>query len=874
MPESNETFVGRTAEMAELRKALQQARQHRQPEFVLVQGEMGAGKTTLVEHFLTEESARDASLLIGRGKCTFEDQTNGLVPFSQVLDSLARPGLQGRTANEWLGVFKEVAPLWIDVFTAGLGTAIIKTVTEAGKLARQRTYTQMNVFQQFETALKRLVGQQPAIVYIDDLHWADESSLHLLKYLAQHYQSGAILFICAYRQVHAIETGANAGVFREVYHSLTQRKAVELNLSQGIEISDYVAQRFPGHALPTELLKRAEEITDGHPLFVRELFALWQDTGVIGLGLDANGRPVWTQQKEPDVAQFSMRLDAALDERLRLMDERLRDVLTWAAVQGEEFVAQIIAQAYHQDEYRVFEALETLERRYNMVRFKGMREINAAFLDSYQFAHAFYCDLVYERLGKPRRRIMHREVGASIENLRSAAPQVAGQLARHFEAAGQWLKAAEYALAAARQEQAGYHWAEGEKQCQFGLDALRNADSETHAVRLRLDLLECSGDGSYEVGNYELADQCYRAALALAESIPGAQQAAAHLCVKLGDVCEYEGKYEEAMQLADHGLKILAVSDEPFGEVTVRLRWLQAMMQGRFGDGQTAISALHQLTLDAVDAPLTFKSPRTMAQVYNSLAVLLTEVGRYSEAINALNQSLEWAEKGADQPYITGLQLNMAYILLEMGDLDKSQTWIDKWQCVASDLGLGDSLIYTRAMAAEIALARGKVQEALTGLTSVQKEAEEANSRWYLSHIYTTLALAHTAAADLTAAEAAARSALSLAEAMKYRWEWAYAFDALAQVEIAQRNWDAAEQHFQQAFEMHHNAGHRHYAARVQVHYAAMLIQLGRSEEAARLLGEAEAALRELALDREAEQARQLLAACTTPETTGGSDPA
>ena len=94
-------------------------------------------------------------------------------------------------------------------------------MTEAGKLVRQRNYTQTNVFQQFETALKRIVGQQPVIVYIDDLHWADESSLRLLKYLAQHCQNGAILFICAYRQVQAIETSANAGVFREVYHSLT-----------------------------------------------------------------------------------------------------------------------------------------------------------------------------------------------------------------------------------------------------------------------------------------------------------------------------------------------------------------------------------------------------------------------------------------------------------------------------------------------------------------------------------------------------------------------------------------------------------------------------------------------------------------------------
>jgi predicted ATPase len=96
-------FVGRAAELRQLHDFLSSVMSTRRPEVVLVQGDIGVGKTSLVEHFLSGIPRQDDQgrvLLIGRAKCALESGGSGLIPFSQLLTSLLNESEQRRIRPE------------------------------------------------------------------------------------------------------------------------------------------------------------------------------------------------------------------------------------------------------------------------------------------------------------------------------------------------------------------------------------------------------------------------------------------------------------------------------------------------------------------------------------------------------------------------------------------------------------------------------------------------------------------------------------------------------------------------------------------------------------------------------------------------------
>src|SRR3974377_1790466 len=115
---SSQPFVGRTADLRQLHTALTSVLDSKRPQFVLIEGEFGAGKTALVEHFLLE-IARD-NLLIGQAKCAMESEGIGLFPSTQLLADLLEEVASRRIVPGSMTEFvKEVAPAWLDIFTVG-----------------------------------------------------------------------------------------------------------------------------------------------------------------------------------------------------------------------------------------------------------------------------------------------------------------------------------------------------------------------------------------------------------------------------------------------------------------------------------------------------------------------------------------------------------------------------------------------------------------------------------------------------------------------------------------------------------------------------------------------------------------------------------
>jgi len=856
-------FVGCEPELHQLHHALQTVVNSKKPNFVLIQADYGVGKTALVEHFLTEVSSQNPHILIGLGKCAMEKEFSGLVPFAQLFTSLTNQGVKRLVVMGDLFKFaKEVAPAWLDIVTAGAASATVKTVDASRKLIGSSTFSQENVFVQFTNALSRLAEKHPVIAFIDDLHWADASSLGLLFHLARNLQDRAVLFIITYRPVEAMETGVNAATFRDIRANLFRYGAIELEIKQGIDVAQYVAKRYPLNAFPSDLIKRVQELTGGHALFASQVFSLWEDKGTIAAIPTSSGLSEWRVVDNADVNfVIPQTLGEVLAERIRSMSDELREILICASVEGEDFTVQTIAHLRELNDLKACDDLELLEHHYYLIQGKGPKQIGLNVLDVldfYHFAHRFFREHVYNQLAPSKKRILHKQVGECLETLYTDRSEIAGQLARHFREALDLMKSAQYALMAARFEQSHYAWEEGERWCEFGLELVEKLPSNMETIRLQMSLLEQSGYGHYSTGHYSIADERYRKVLTLAQQL-GDPVRIAELCNKLNNVCVNEGQYEESVRLLDQAKQILSDEAIPLGELQLDIEANWAFAQARLGKTDLAVSTFRKALSDAQTLPQTLTLDFVKREIYSGLSVALSDLNRYEEIFATLQECAKIDERPGRENKLSTDLINRAYVDLQMGELNQSMANAISGEEIARRVGDLDCVAFAKTIKGETFLTLGNPRDAISELTEAIAIAERIGALWYISHMYAVLALAYRAVSDLDTAYQKATCGLEYAGRTEYQSELGYAIDALAQVEASRQEWEPALLHFAHAISDFQECGSRHYEARSQRHLAEMLIAQGNRQEAIKLLKAAMEVFQELGLSHEITKTQELL---------------
>lgn len=752
---------------------------------------------------------------------------------------------------------KQVAPAWIDIFTQGAATATIKTVEEGGKLLLGHSaFSQENVFVQFTNALSKLTEKQLAIAFIDDIHWADGSSLGLLFHLARNFQDRSVMFICAYRPVEGLETYTNATVFRDVHDNLLRYGAKELEIRQGINVARYVSQRYSLNTFPSDLLEQIQKLTGGHALFVSQLFSLWEDAKVIDSTPDPHGQPVWgLEQKIDAYLKIPNEIGQVLDGRIRLMEDQLRETLTYASVEGEDFTVQVVTRLRQLDEIKIFDNLETLEHRYRLIQEQESKETELRVLDFYRFAHRFFREHIYKQLSGGKRRILHRQVGECLESLYSNKQEIAGQLALHFREAHELLKAAKYALMAVQHEHTRYAWTEAENWCQFGMELIDKLPRSNETIEIRFGLLEKLGEIYYHSSDYFKAEKVYRESLNLSQQLQIDIERIVNVYDKLSDACYYQGRFQEAIILLEQGKKILIDHNVPFGKPHIDIESSLAYYdQEQFGKGDIAVDALYQVLAKAEQLPKTPKIERVISGTYNMLGILLERLGKYSESIVAYQQSLELVKKVGDKVAEIQRLLNIASHYLTIGEFEQGMTYITEGLDLSKQVGDLNSKASAHSAKGEALLGMHRPQESLTELL---QGISIANSVYILLGLCRNLAISYLALSDLDKAREYAE--LSIKYAGDNEYDSSYGLEALAQVEAKQQNWDLATDHFNQAITIHQKAGAQRNVARFKTHFAEMLIQQGKQEQAIELLQTALMIFQTLALTHEITRTKNIL---------------
>jgi predicted ATPase len=383
---------------------------------------------------------------------------------------------------------------------------------------------QSHLFQQVSNVLHALAQVHPLLLILDDLQWVDRTSAGLLFHLGRRLEGARILITGAYRpeevaldrktERHPLEKVL--AEFKRLYGEVWLDLA-EVDAPEGRRFVDAYLATEPnclGEGFRQTLAERA----GGHPLFTVELLRAMLERGE--LVQDGAGR--WVEGPALDWDLLPARVEGVIGERIERLGQELRQILTVASVEGEDFTAEVVAQVQSLEARALVRRLSgELQQQHRLVRAQGLRRLGPRRLALYRFQHHLFQKYLYNHLDEAERAYLHEDVGTVLEALYSGqTDEVAVQLARHFLEAGVIDKAAHYLRRAG--ELAAERYANEEAIAHYS----RALEYLPEGSPRRLDLLAARAKVYGLVAQYEAQRADLEAVLALA----GALQDEAHRC--------------------------------------------------------------------------------------------------------------------------------------------------------------------------------------------------------------------------------------------------------------------------------------------------------------------------------------------------------
>ena len=469
-------FVGREQELAQLNAFLDRTLTG-QGQVVFVVGGPGRGKTALVDEFTWQALERDAKLVAATGSGNaYSGIGDPYLPFREILGQLTgdvetrwAAGAIGRTQAqrlwEWMPytvqALVSTGPDLIDTFIPGQ-SVMARSAAAAGEGASWLAqlgvlvaikpagqgpvdFQQSDLFEQYAKVMLALTRQGPLLLVLDDLQWADTGSINLLFHLGRRLQDSRILIVGVYRPVEVTMGRAGERHPLEPLVSEFQRHfgqiLIDLRQAEGRLFVTALLDTEPNR-LDKTFQEALYQHTQGHALFTVEILRGMQERG--DLVQDEAGQ--WVEGPNLNWETLPARVEGVIGDRIARLPKMLQKVLEVASVEGEVFTAEVVARVQAFDERELVRQLSgNLDKQHRLVVGQGSQRLGARRLSQYRFRHILFQHYLYNSLDEVERGYLHEAVAKELEQLYGEqSADIAGELARHFEAAGLFDKAISY----------------------------------------------------------------------------------------------------------------------------------------------------------------------------------------------------------------------------------------------------------------------------------------------------------------------------------------------------------------------------------------------------------------------------------------------
>lgn len=617
-------LVGRGRELGQLREAFGRMQAGR-AQLVVVAGEAGSGKSRLVDEWLDGLAAerRLDAVTLRRAACSsLGEPTYGVFAalFREAYrveqaDSLATAHDKLDAGLRAQGAQADEAALIAGVLQHLLGLAPV------GEADIDPEQLQRQIVLAARALVERRLQQQPLLVVVEDLHWADAASVDLLAAVLDQLSGRALMLLVTQRP--------DARPLRAPAADQTRLLLEPLPLTHARALVGALIGDDADEPLQAFVAGRS----GGNPLFVEEILRSLIADG--RLARDPAGG--WRGASAFEQADVPATLHGLLLSRIDRLDAPARQLLQVAAALGAEFDAALLRRV----EAAAERPLEALVQSDLLQPAGGAR---------WRFTHALLHEVVYQNLLLARRSELHRRIGCALEGLAGAVPQRLAELealGHHWSLSDDPRKGAGYLLAAGERARALYANEDAMRHFERVLRTLAPLGDAASALPEALSAREALADLCGLVGRRDDALRYYGLLLAPPAG-DGNRIRTARLQRKIGGLQWEAGARDQALACFDAGLATLAsLGEEASVAAAIERAWLlqeRGRLAFRAGENAVAI-ALAERALQAVAGVAGREAAIVEVQARNTLGIALARTGRPDDAVAEIERSIALAER-------------------------------------------------------------------------------------------------------------------------------------------------------------------------------------------------------------------------------------
>jgi len=633
--ELRKSFVGRELELAALRKAFAGVAAAQRPDLVTIVGEPGIGKTTLVREFREWLGTQSPEPLGRVGRCRSYGQGNAYWPLGEVV-------------REHFGLVESDSP---ETIRSRLGRRLILGLTlglEAPPdlhplAARNRLHEAWGAF------LEELVSDRPAVVLVEDLHWAEQDLLDVLA-SGLGAASGPLLLLVTARPEFVDDHPGWDG----------DRALLRLDALSSSESGRLVDELVPT-ALPATLRAVVVERAEGNPLFAEELVRTLMDEGVL-----RREDRTWVVHDLPAGFRVPDTVQALLAARIDLLDPSAKAALQAASVIGRTFWTNSVRELVESGDPNLGLLVER-----DFIRQEGSSMLGQ---EEFTFKHALTREVAYAGLTKASRLRLHARFAGWLEAVGEGRDEHAPLLAHHY-------------AEAVRPEDVDLAW----------------PDDDGEVARLRGHAVAwLRRAAALAVGRYELKDAVNLLERAVAlESDPGAQTAIwkeiAHAHVLQFDGSSFAAALGEAIALAQN-------DEASAAELHAELAFQTMIRAGMWGTPPPPdlVEGWIGRALELAPANSSARARALVARCYS----------HYDKSPKDAAEASRIAER-IGEPVLRSSGYDVqALVAFVRGSYEESLEWCRRRTAIAGELGDPDAEAYAYAAAVNPAVACGEIDEA------------------------------------------------------------------------------------------------------------------------------------------------------------------